>query len=139
MQRRAAPTSEATTLPGGSPLFAPVADDSNKVLLEAMSPLQVGCLAACSATCDELHVYPLTVLTAHSTGLCWGAFNVYHFAPYLGWWDAADVAQREQTHGAAVPRHLRPVPYILCSLLQPVDTAELLCSQVVKLGLEAAQ
>ena len=76
MQRRAPPTSEATTLPGGSPLFAPVADDSNKVLLEAMSPLQVGWLPACSATRVELHVYPLTILTGHSTGLCQGAFNM---------------------------------------------------------------
>ena len=45
VQRRAPVVTEATT--GGSPLFAPVADDSNKVLLEAIPPLQVGCLPAC--------------------------------------------------------------------------------------------
>lgn len=41
VQRRAPSGTEATTLPGGSPIFAAVADDVNKVLLEAMQPLQV--------------------------------------------------------------------------------------------------
>ncbi len=45
VQRRAPPGSEATTLPGGSPIFAAVTDDSNKVLHEAMPPLQVSCSA----------------------------------------------------------------------------------------------
>ncbi|KAA6425225.1 MAG: hypothetical protein FRX49_04720 [Trebouxia sp. A1-2] len=40
VQRRAPPGSEATTLPGGSPIFAAVTDDINKVLHEAMPPLQ---------------------------------------------------------------------------------------------------
>ncbi|KAL0052582.1 hypothetical protein WJX82_004239 [Trebouxia sp. C0006] len=40
VQRRAPPGSEATTLPGGSPIFAAVTDDTNKVLHEAMPPLQ---------------------------------------------------------------------------------------------------
>ena len=45
VQRRAPPGSEATTLPGGSPIFAAVTDDINKVLHEAMPPLQVSCSA----------------------------------------------------------------------------------------------
>jgi len=45
VQRRAPPGSEATTLPGGSPIFAAVTDDTNKVLHEAMPPLQVSCSA----------------------------------------------------------------------------------------------
>ena len=45
VQRRAPPGTEAVALPGGSPIFAAVIDDGNKVLQEAMPPLQVsGCL-----------------------------------------------------------------------------------------------
>ncbi|DBA82705.1 TPA: hypothetical protein ACH3X1_006940 [Trebouxia sp. C0004] len=40
VQRRTPSGTEATTLPGGSPIFAAVTDDSNKVLHEAMPPLQ---------------------------------------------------------------------------------------------------
>ena len=43
-QRRAKPGSEATTLPAGSPIFTAVPDDGNRVLQEAMPPLQVSCL-----------------------------------------------------------------------------------------------
>ena len=45
VQRRASPVTEATTLPGVSPLFAAIGDDGNKVLVEAIPPLQVGYLA----------------------------------------------------------------------------------------------
>lgn len=46
LQRRAKPGSEATTLPGGAPIFAAVPDDGNRVLQEAMPPLQVSCFHA---------------------------------------------------------------------------------------------
>ena len=42
VQRRAQPGTEAAALPGGSPIFAAAADEGNKVLHEAMPPLQVG-------------------------------------------------------------------------------------------------
>ncbi|KAL3157712.1 hypothetical protein ABBQ32_012143 [Trebouxia sp. C0010 RCD-2024] len=40
VQRRAPPVTEAATVPGGPPLLAAVADDGNKVLVEAIPPLQ---------------------------------------------------------------------------------------------------
>lgn len=52
VQRRAPPATEATTLPGGPLLFAAVADDGNKVLVEAIPPLQVGCLPAQASSCQ---------------------------------------------------------------------------------------
>ena len=41
VQRRAPPGTEATALPGGSPIFAAAVEEGNKVLQEAMAPLQV--------------------------------------------------------------------------------------------------
>lgn len=52
VQRRAPPVTEAAPLPGGSPLFTPIADDGNKVLVEAIPPLQVGCLPAHFPSCQ---------------------------------------------------------------------------------------
>lgn len=50
VQRRAPPVTEAATVPGGPPLLAAVADDGNKVLVEAIPPLQVGYLPAHSSS-----------------------------------------------------------------------------------------
>ena len=47
VQRRAPPGTEATALPGGSPIFAAVPDDVNKVLQEAVAPLQVSFAHTC--------------------------------------------------------------------------------------------
>lgn len=128
VQRRAPPTSEATTLPGGSPLFTPVADDSNKVLLEAMSPLQVGCPPACSATCEKLYVYPLTVLTGHVTGPCWAH-------------STCSILQRHMVGGVLLTAHRQSKQTVCCAERSwggIADTAVPLCSLLALLNSFAA-
>ena len=73
LQRRAKPGSEATTLPGGAPIFAAVPDDGNRVLQEAMPPLQVSCLHTeqTKQTLQAYHGEPERVLKRlHGSVLC---------------------------------------------------------------------